>query len=157
MVFAIPNYLLLNSFFNCSHQQLSEALEKLHQLAWVASQQRINLDNLILSRSEISPAYSCQRANALEGACFVEGYKNLGFHESMYSDFLQHLRDNASLLAVCLAAGEKYTAESIPTVISVVTSGLYANFLLGEDEKLCLQLLKRLMELQLITSDNPRR
>ncbi len=42
-------------------------------------------------------------------------------------------------------------------VHSVVTSGLYANFLLGDDEKLCLQLLKRLMELQLVPCDNPRR
>ena len=132
-------------------------MEKLHQLAWVASQQRINLDGLIVPRNEVSPAFSCQKANALEGACFVEGYKHLGFHESLYSEFLQQLRENAQLLAVCLSVGEKSSPESIPTVISVITSGLYANFLLGDDEKLCLQLLKQLMELQLVHSDNPRR
>ena len=106
---------------------------------------------------EISPAFSCQKANALESACFVEGYKSLGFQESFFSDFLQQLRENPQLLAVCLAVGEKLNSDAIPAVISVVTSGLYANFLLGDDEKFCLQLLKQLMELQLVTSDNPRR
>ena len=112
---------------------MSEALEKLHQLAWVASQQRINLDGLIISRLEISPSFSCQQANALEGACFVEGYRHLGFHEALFSEFLQRLRENAPLLAVCLAQGEKLSPETMPTVISVVTSSLYANFLLGDD------------------------
>lgn len=136
---------------------MSEALEKLHQLAWVASQQRINLDGLIISRLEVSPSFSCQQANALEGACFIEGYRHLGFHEALFSEFLQRLRENAPLLAVCLASGEKLSPETMPTVISVVTSSLYANFLLGDDEKYCLQLLKHLMELQLVSSENPRR
>lgn len=136
---------------------MSQALEKLHQLAWVASQQRTNLDGLIISRPDVSPAFSCHQASALEAACFVEGYKQLGFHESIFSEFLQQLRENAPLLAVCLAAGEKLNPDAVPTVISVVTSGLYANFLLGEDEKYCLQVLKQLMELQLVSSDNPRR
>lgn len=137
--------------------KVSQALEKLHQLAWVASQQRTNLDGLIISRVEVSPAFSCYQANALEGACFVEGYKHLGFHESIFSEFLQQLRENSPLLAVCLATGEKLNQDAVPTVIGVVTSGLYANFLLGDDEKYCLQLLKQLMELQLVSSDDPRR
>ena len=123
----------------------------------MASQQRINLDGLILSRMDLSPTYSCQKANALEEALFLEGYKQLGFHESLYSEFLQQLRENPSLLAICLSSGEKLNSETVPVVISVVTSGLYANFLLGDDEKFCLQLLKQLMELQLVTSENPRR
>ena len=93
----------------------------------------------------------------MEGVCFVEGYKSLGFHESIFSEFLIQLRENAPLLAACLAAGEKLSPDAVPTVISVVTSGLYANFLLGDDEKFCLQLLKQLMELQVVSSDNPRR
>ncbi|KAK4017067.1 hypothetical protein OUZ56_032022 [Daphnia magna] len=139
------------------NKKVSEALEKLHQLAWVASQQRINLDGLIISRLEVSPSFSCHQANALEGACFIEGYRHLGFHEALFSEFLQRLRQNAPLLAVCLANGEKLSPETMPTVISVVTSSLYANFLLGDDEKYCLQLLKHLMELQLVNSENPRR
>jgi hypothetical protein len=81
----------------------------------------------------------------------------LGFHEALFSEFIQRLRENAPLLAVCLASGEKLSPETMPTVISVVTSSLYANFLLGDDEKYCLQLLKHLMELQLVSSENPRR
>jgi len=50
---------------------VGEALEKLHQLAWVASQQRINLDGLILSRVEASPARACRVANALEDVRFA--------------------------------------------------------------------------------------
>lgn len=87
----------------------------------------------------------------------MESYKSLGFHEALFSEFLQQLRENPPLLAVCIASGEKLNCEAIPAVISVVTSGLYANFLLGDDEKYCLHLLKNLMELQLATSDNPRR
>ena len=67
------------------------------------------------------------------------------------------MRENAALLAACLSVGEKLAPDSVPTVVSVITSGLYANFLLSGDEKLCLQLLKHLMELQLVPSDNPRR
>uniref|UniRef100_A0AAY4ET27 GTPase-activating protein and VPS9 domain-containing protein 1 n=1 Tax=Denticeps clupeoides TaxID=299321 RepID=A0AAY4ET27_9TELE len=131
--------------------------EKLYRAAWIAKQQRINLDRLILTSAEASPAECCQHARLLEDAQFVDGYKTLGFQDSIYGEFLCRLRENPRLVASCLVAGERLNHEHTQSVIHTVFTSLYGNCIMQEDESYLLQVLRYLMEFELKESDNPRR
>ncbi|XP_069744384.1 GTPase-activating protein and VPS9 domain-containing protein 1 isoform X8 [Narcine bancroftii] len=131
--------------------------EKLYCSAWIAKQQRINLDRLILTSVEASPAECCKHAKILEDTQFVDGYKQLGFQETLYGEFLNRLRENPRLVASCLVAGEKLNHESTHNVILTVFTALYGNCIMQEDESYLLQVLRYLIEFELKESDNPRR
>ncbi|XP_038638054.1 GTPase-activating protein and VPS9 domain-containing protein 1 isoform X3 [Scyliorhinus canicula] len=131
--------------------------EKLYCSAWIAKQQRINLDRLILTSVEASPAECCKHAKILESTQFVDGYKQLGFQETLYGEFLNRLRENPRLVASCLVAGEKLNHESTHNVILTVFTALYGNCIMQEDESYLLQVLRYLIEFELKESDNPRR
>ncbi|KAJ8286402.1 hypothetical protein GJAV_G00038870 [Gymnothorax javanicus] len=132
--------------------------EKLHRAAWVAKQQRINLDSLPPTSAEASPAECWQRARSLDDAVFLEGYKALGGQESMYGEFLSRLRESPRLLASCLASGRRLppgnSAQALP--LSVFSS-LYGNCVMPEDQHYLLQVLRYLIDLELKPSEDPRR
>lgn len=48
------------------------------QLAWICSQQRQNLNSLIISRPDTGPTECCHKANTLENTRFVEAHKAKG-------------------------------------------------------------------------------
>uniref|UniRef100_A0A6I8N5F4 GTPase-activating protein and VPS9 domain-containing protein 1 n=1 Tax=Ornithorhynchus anatinus TaxID=9258 RepID=A0A6I8N5F4_ORNAN len=131
--------------------------EKLYRTAWIAKQQRINLDRLIITSAEASPAECCQHAKILEDTQFVDGYKQLGFQESAYGEFLNRLRENPRLIASSLVAGEKLNQDNTQSVIYTVFTSLYGNCIMQEDESYLLQVLRYLIEFELKESDNPRR
>uniref|UniRef100_T1IJR9 Receptor-mediated endocytosis protein 6 homolog n=1 Tax=Strigamia maritima TaxID=126957 RepID=T1IJR9_STRMM len=139
------------------NEKVLKTVERLYHLSWIAKQQRIILDGLILSRPDCSPALCCQRANVMESVVFVNAYKHLGFQEGLYGDFLQQLRLNPKLLAMCLAAAEKIKIDTMRQAVNVIACSVYGNCILQEDEKYVLNLLRHLMELQLAASENPRR
>lgn len=64
-------------------QNLNEEVEKstleLLQVAWICSQQRQNLTNLITSKSEEDSVIACQRASLLERTTFIDVYKVLRY------------------------------------------------------------------------------
>ncbi|XP_061459725.1 GTPase-activating protein and VPS9 domain-containing protein 1 isoform X6 [Rhineura floridana] len=131
--------------------------EKLYRTAWISKQQRINLDRLIITSAEASPAECCQHAKVLEDTQFVDGYKQLGFQETAYGEFLNRLRENPRLIASCLVAGEKLNQENTQSVIHTVFTSIYGNCIMPEDESYLLQVLRYLVEFELKESDNPRR
>ncbi|XP_066466689.1 GTPase-activating protein and VPS9 domain-containing protein 1 isoform X3 [Tiliqua scincoides] len=131
--------------------------EKLYRTAWISKQQRINLDRLIITSAEASPAECCQHAKVLEDTQFVDGYKQLGFQETAYGEFLNRLHENPRLIASCLVAGEKLNQENTQSVIHLVFTSIYGNCIMPEDESYLLQVLRYLIEFELKESDNPRR
>ncbi|XP_065504447.1 GTPase-activating protein and VPS9 domain-containing protein 1 isoform X6 [Caloenas nicobarica] len=131
--------------------------EKLYRTAWISKQQRINLDRLIITSAEASPAECCQHAKILEDTQFVDGYKQLGFQETAYGEFLNRLRENPRLIASCLVAGEKLNQDNTQSVIHTVFTSIYGNCIMQEDESYLLQVLRYLIEFELKESDNPRR
>lgn len=56
------------------------------QLAWICSQQRQNLNSLIISRRDTGPALCCHRANTLENTSFVEAHKAKGLKYQVKDD-----------------------------------------------------------------------
>uniref|UniRef100_A0A670KLR4 GTPase-activating protein and VPS9 domain-containing protein 1 n=1 Tax=Podarcis muralis TaxID=64176 RepID=A0A670KLR4_PODMU len=137
--------------------EVLKTAEKLYRTAWISKQQRINLDRLIITSAEASPAECCQHAKVLEDTLFVDGYKQLGFQETAYGEFLNRLRENPRLIASCLVAGEKLNQENTQSVIHTVFTSIYGNCIMPEDESYLLQVLRYLIEFELKESDNPRR
>ncbi|KAG9354577.1 hypothetical protein JZ751_001290 [Albula glossodonta] len=164
-VHTLAHHLKQERLYVASEKQLIQRLnadvlktaEKLYRAAWIAKQQRINLDRLILTSAEASPAECCQHARLLEDTQFVDGYKTLGFQESVYGEFLSRLRENPRLVASCLVAGQRLNLEQAQGVIHSVFTSLYGNCIMPEDESYLLQVLRYLIEFELKESDNPRR
>ncbi|XP_076859082.1 GTPase-activating protein and VPS9 domain-containing protein 1 isoform X1 [Brachyhypopomus gauderio] len=164
-IHTLAHHLKQERLYVASEKQLIQRLngevlktaERLYRAAWIAKQQRINLDRLILTSAEASPAECCQHAKVLEDTQFVDGYKTLGFQESVYGEFLGRLRENPRLVASCLVAGEKLNQEHTQGVIYTVFTSLYGNCIMQEDESYLLQVLRYLVEFELKESENPRR
>uniref|UniRef100_A0A8C5DY20 GTPase-activating protein and VPS9 domain-containing protein 1 n=1 Tax=Gouania willdenowi TaxID=441366 RepID=A0A8C5DY20_GOUWI len=164
-IHTLAHHLKQERLYVSSEKQLIQRLnsdvlktaERLYRAAWIAKQQRINLDRLILTSAEASPAECCQHAKMLEDTQFIDGYKTLGFHETIYGEFLARLRENPRLVASCLVAGERLNQEHTQGVIHNVFTSLYGNCIMQEDESYLLQVLRYLIEFELKESDNPRR
>ncbi|KAL0133577.1 hypothetical protein PUN28_000958 [Cardiocondyla obscurior] len=152
-------------FVNSEQQNLQTLNERvlyvssqLAQQAWITAQQRVNLNRLIVARPDCTPASCCLRANALENSHFIDAYKYLRYQACLsYGEFLGALRKSPKLLASCLVEGDKVIPESMQTIVQCLAAGLYGSCILPEDKSLVLQLLRHLMLLQIIPSDNPRR
>ncbi|XP_011497747.1 PREDICTED: GTPase-activating protein and VPS9 domain-containing protein 1 isoform X3 [Ceratosolen solmsi marchali] len=152
-------------FVNSEQQNLQTLNEKvlclsanLAQQAWITAQQRVNLNRLIVSRPDCTPASCCQRANILENSRFIDAFKQLHHQPCIaYGEFLSSLRTSVKLLASCLVEGDKIVPEMMQGIIQSLASGLYGSCLLPEDKILVLKLLRHLMLLQIVPSDNPRR
>ncbi|XP_015108702.1 GTPase-activating protein and VPS9 domain-containing protein 1 [Diachasma alloeum] len=126
--------------------------------AWITDQQRVNLNRLIVARPDCSPAICCQRSNTLESSHFVEAFKHLRYQSCLtYGEFLCTLRKSPKLLASCLVEGDKLMPEGMQSIIQTLSAGLYGSCLLPEDKLFVLKLLRHLMLLQIVPSDNPRR
>ncbi|KAL2092669.1 hypothetical protein ACEWY4_012467 [Coilia grayii] len=164
-ILTLAHHLKQERLYVASEKQLIQRLnndvlktaERLYRAAWISKQQRINLDRLILTSAEASPAECCQHARVLEDTQFADGYKTLGFQESIYGEFLWRLRENPRLVASCLVAGERLSQEHTQGVIHTVFTSLYGNGIMQEDESYLLQVLRYLIEFELKESDNPRR
>lgn len=123
---------------------------ELAQQAYVTSEQRVNLNRLIIARPDCSPSLCCERAKQLERCEFIDAYKQLQYQSCLsYGDLLSELRKSPKLLAEYLVEGEK-TYDNMPGIIQSLASGLYGNCLLPEDKIFVLKLLRDLMSLQVI-------
>jgi len=141
----------------CLNESFADSGRRLAQAAWIANMQRENLEGLVLSRQECSPHFCCQRSNLLLQTEFVDSYKQLSHHVTAYTDLLVALRNRTNLLAVCLAVGDKVGHPGMNEIVVSVFSGLLGSCLLSEDEKLMMEVLKKLVDIQLISAANPRK
>ena len=139
------------------NEDVMKTAENLYHVSWITRQQRVNLQNLILTSTEATPAVCCQKAHALETVTFVDGYKYLSYHDSRYGEFLKNLRESPKLVAMCLAFAEKHNIENTPVMIRTFINAIYGNCVMPEDEVYVLQMLKSLIDLQVAINDDPRR
>ncbi|XP_066584150.1 GTPase-activating protein and VPS9 domain-containing protein 1 isoform X2 [Prorops nasuta] len=152
-------------FVNSEQQNLQTLNEKvlhissdLAQQAWITAQQRVNLNCLIVARPDCTPAFCCQKANLIENSNFIDAYKHLRYQACLsYGEFFDAFRKCPKLLASCLVEGDRIMPEGMQNIIQSLAAGLYGSCLLPEDKILVTRLLRHLMLLQIIPSDNPRR
>ncbi|XP_002735447.1 GTPase-activating protein and VPS9 domain-containing protein 1-like [Saccoglossus kowalevskii] len=137
------------------NQEVTKTAENLYHLSWITRQQRQNLEKLILGSWDMSPAACCYRANALERVSFVDAYKHVSYHDTVYGEFLKMLRENPQLLGHCLL--QENSVEDTQNIAKVVMSAVYGNCVMQEDERHVLLLLQALVENELAGNDDPRR
>ncbi|KAL3872160.1 hypothetical protein ACJMK2_040107 [Sinanodonta woodiana] len=138
-------------------RQVKKVAEELYHESWISRQQKAILDALIMSTKEVTPSECCARTNQLDSSNFVDGYKYLSYHDAKFGELLKFLRENPVFLGHLLAAAEKANMEPTINIIKVVMTSVYGSCVLQADEIYALQMLKCLLELQLNTSDDPRR
>uniref|UniRef100_T1PED5 Receptor-mediated endocytosis protein 6 homolog n=1 Tax=Musca domestica TaxID=7370 RepID=T1PED5_MUSDO len=145
--------------------QLTEALSdnstSITKLAYICAQQRRNLNDLIVARPELGPSLCCRRANNYEKSNFVDSKKVLNYeHAIAYEELFNYLYKSPYILAVSLATGDRI-ADISPhhqqSVIQTISTGLFGNAINTKDVEMTLKLLRELIEIQIVTSDNPRR
>jgi len=139
------------------HTTIGAKSQRLYHLTWIARQQKNELDRLILADRNTTPAACCQRVNTFEMVTFMDGYRQLTYHESKIGRFLKLFREIPKLVATCLMLAEKQSIETMQSVAGIMMSGLYGNVVLPEDEAYVVQILKHLIDLQVSQSDDPRR
>lgn len=133
------------------------------QLAWICSQQRQNLNTLIVARPDTAPSACCHKANILENTRFVEAHKAKGLkyqHVLAYNELFNFLHHSPYLLAQSLSIGDRLdrmSSDQMNSVVRTIATGLYGNVILSKDVDMVLRLLRDLIEIQIIVSDNPRR
>lgn len=117
-----------------------------------------------MSKPDTGPKLSCHRANNLENTKFVDAYKANGVkytHVLAYTNLFTYLYNNPYQLAQVLAIGDQIPSiqggPQIAAVIRTVATGLYGNSINSNDIQLVLRLLKELIQIQIVTSENPRR
>lgn len=140
-------------------QNLNEEVEKsfleLLQVAWICSQQRLNLNNIITSRSEVDSVAACQKASLLDFTNFVDVYKVLRYKEaSSLGELFGWLRDSPHLIALCLLLGEEHIPSDLPASL---VAGLYGSCRSANDRTRLLSVLRSLIKHQLAPSNDPRK
>ena len=77
-----------------------------------------------------------------------------------YNELFNFLHHSPYLLAQSLSVGdrlEQISNDQINSVVRIVATGLYGNAILSKDVDMVLRLLRDLIEIQVIVSENPRR
>ncbi|CAO1411751.1 unnamed protein product [Diamesa serratosioi] len=151
-------------------ENLSENSSEAIRIAWICAGQRQNLNSLILSNPDSRPSSCCQRANLLENIKFIDAYKDPAVkyqHLLQYIELFRFLHQSPHLLAQCLSAADELPlalgstattkADQMNTIVQIISVGLYGNAIHGKDVEMILKLLEKLLELQVATSEIPRR
>lgn len=116
-----------------------------------------------MSRPDTAPSACCHKANILENTRFVEAHKARGLkyqHVLAYNELFNFLHHSPYLLAQSLSIGDRLdrlSSDQMNSVVRTIATGLYGNVILSKDVDMVLRLLRDLIEIQIIVSDNPRR
>lgn len=151
--------------FRTLNDTLQANASNVAQLAWICAQQRQNLNSLIVSRAgtETGPAVCCHRANQLANTKFIEAHKARDIkyqHVLSYIELFNFLHRSPFLLAQSLAVGDRdgrLNGQFMTSVVHTIVGGLYGNAIMSKDVDMLLRLLRELIEIQIVVSDNPRR
>lgn len=151
-------------------ENLSENSSEAIRIAWICAEQRQNLNSLILSNPDSRPSSCCQRANLLENIKFIDAFKDpaVKYHHLLqYIELFRYLHQSPHLLAQCLSAADELPlalgstasskADQMNNIVQIISVGLYGNAIHGKDVEMILKLLEKLLELQVATSEIPRR
>ncbi|XP_053695142.1 receptor-mediated endocytosis protein 6 homolog [Sabethes cyaneus] len=132
------------------------------QIAWICAHQRQILNNLILAKPDFSPSVSCNGANMLTNAKFVDIYKSNIIkypHTVSIAELINYIHESPEILAHCLSIADRtdIPINCIDTVVGFIVNGLYGSIIHSKDAKVIIKLLQMLIELQIVVSENPRR
>ncbi|XP_059157513.1 GTPase-activating protein and VPS9 domain-containing protein 1-like isoform X2 [Physella acuta] len=140
------------------YQSVTLLSERLFHNAWIARQQKVNLQQYIDQGTNAGESFEVYTTNnQLESTNFVDSYKVFSYHDTKYGELLKFLYENPNLVAYIISEAEKLSRLNVPRMISLMVTSIYGNCIFQEDEQAVLRLLKALLDSQLANSENPRR
>uniref|UniRef100_A0A336LMC6 CSON005629 protein n=1 Tax=Culicoides sonorensis TaxID=179676 RepID=A0A336LMC6_CULSO len=160
------NQLFLNSErknYGLSKQLLLENSANVYKLAWIQSQERQNLTDLILARP-LHPPDSCSfRASQLQASKFFDVFKLSSIkyqHVCELMKLLVFLQKSPYLLAQCMSIADKIN-QVIPSqndkIVHIICDSFYGCLLNTKDIEMILSILQQLIQLQIVNHETPRR
>lgn len=81
-------------------------------------------------------------------------------HVLAYVDLFNFLHRSPHLLAQSLSIGDRIARisnDQMNSVVHTIATGIYGNAILSKDVDMVLRLLRELIEIQVVNSENPRR
>lgn len=118
---------------------------------------------MILARPDVAPTVCSQRSMQIENSQFIDIYqvKSLKHqHLCGFINLLAFLKNSPALLAECMAIADQIN-QIIPSqndsIVQIVCDGLYGSLINESDVDMVLQILERLIDLQIVNSENVRK
>ncbi|XP_039447714.1 receptor-mediated endocytosis protein 6 homolog [Culex pipiens pallens] len=148
--------------FLALHETYKKASSEILQITWICAHQRQILNNLIVAKSDCGPTVSCQRVNMLKHTKFVDIHqcKVIKYAHIMgFVELIKLVYESPRALAHCLTLADRVedTMFDMDTLTAFIVNGLYGSIIHPKDAELMIKLLQALIEMQIVTSDNPRR
>lgn len=132
-------------------------------MAWIQSQERQNLTDLILARPQITPDLCSFRASQLQASQFTDVFKMKTIkyqHVCTIMKLLIFLQKSPYLLAQCLSIADRIN-QVIPSqndkIVHVICDSFYGSLMNTKDIEMILSILQQLIQLQIVNSEIPRR
>ncbi|XP_063710037.1 receptor-mediated endocytosis protein 6 homolog [Culicoides brevitarsis] len=160
------NQIFINSEKRTYSEQKSQLLENFnnnYKLAWILSQERQNLSDLIVARPHITPDLCSYRASQLHSSIFMDVYKIKTIkyqHICGLMKLLNFLQKSPYLLAQCLSIADRIN-QVIPSqndkIVHVICDSFYGSLLNTKDIEMILSILQQLIQLQIVNHETPRR
>uniref|UniRef100_A0A0N4Z4I3 Ras-GAP domain-containing protein n=1 Tax=Parastrongyloides trichosuri TaxID=131310 RepID=A0A0N4Z4I3_PARTI len=143
------------------HEEINEHLNNLQKNAWLNKQEQFLLSNLIHHHPSITPDNCSKIISELSESTFNEAWKGFGQHHSTFTQIFNILYSSPQSIAELLAASDniekvngKYNTDDL---VRSIYSSLFLSCIFPTDEILMLKILKHLIPLQVISSDDPRK
>ncbi|CAJ0574890.1 unnamed protein product, partial [Mesorhabditis spiculigera] len=141
------------------HKQITDRLVELGTTEWSSQQHQLTLHRLINSHESVKPEATCKLVSQISDLPWVEAYRRLEHHAANYESLLnllfKHPKATADFLLACdaLTPDDKVSSEQ---VTFAVYSLVYSNSLFPDDERLVMDVLKNLIDLQVVHHNDPR-
>ncbi|CAJ0946956.1 unnamed protein product, partial [Mesorhabditis belari] len=141
------------------HTQIADRMIELGINEWSSQQHQVTFNRLLNSHELVKPETTCKLIGRVNAPRWTEAYKRLEYHcsnfESLLSLFFKSPRAAAEFLNACeaLTQDENVTTEE---VIRSIFSLIYGHCLFPSDERLILDVLKYLIDMQVVRHVNPR-
>ena len=134
------------------NENVNDTCKNVYHLAWATRQLWRNVERL-LTGARVFPSECMQTSIHIENVVFEDASRHLGYQDAMYGEFLSSLRNSPKLVALMLNCATRHGVD-IGNLTKFLLSCLYGSCLLKEDEQFVLKILKTLIEIQIMTSNN---
>lgn len=128
-------------------------------MAWIQSQERQNLTDLILARPQITPDLCSFRASQLQLSHFLDVFKIKTIkyqHICGLMKLLVFLQKSPYLLAQCMSIADRIS-QVIPSqnnkIVHVICDSFYGSLLNTKDIEMILSILQQLIQLQIVNHE----
>ncbi|CAJ0960717.1 unnamed protein product, partial [Mesorhabditis belari] len=141
------------------HTQIADRMIELGINEWSSQQQQLTFKRLLHSHELVKPETTCSLIDRMNVSKWTEAHQRLGYHSSSFEALLRLFSESPRATAEFLNGCETLTQnESMTTeeVMGAIFSMVYGHCIFPSDERRILDVLKYLIDLQVVPHPNPR-